>query len=449
MFYYFYPRMNHQLFHFFLKGYLPIYFLLLLGYTAKINWSDGQWQEVLEADARGYYAYLPALFIYVDLNFGFYEKVEVQHAYDPNLIYDYRSNVEGNMVNKYFAGAAVLIAPFFLLAHATSFLLQLPLDGYAQSYMIALTLAALFYAFVGLVMLKKTLALFKISPANVCITVSATLFGTHLFYYSLDEVGMSHVYSFAMVCCFLFQVTSYFLDMKPKRIFYAAFFFGMLVLIRPINAIVLFSIPFLSNEFERFLKGIRRLVHHPFLIGGAVVIILAIGSLQLMIYFLQTGKCWIYSYGNEGFDFGSPQVFSFLFSYRKGFFLYTPLAFLSLWGLLAVWKNRFLFWSISLFLGLVVYVLSCWWLWHYGGGFSARVMVDYLPFFALLLAFLLEAKRPKFIRYLFFSCLVLTVVVNQIQILQYRYYIIHWTDMNKEKYWNVFLDIPEVLRRRN
>ena len=62
--------------------YIPLIIVLLLMYTAKINWGYGQWENVIESDAKGYYAYLPAVFIYYDLNFSFLEEVEAK--YDQN-----------------------------------------------------------------------------------------------------------------------------------------------------------------------------------------------------------------------------------------------------------------------------------------------------------------------------------------------------------------------------
>jgi hypothetical protein len=40
---------------------------------------------------------------------------------------------------------------------------------------------------------------------------------------------------------------------------------------------------------------------------------------------------------------------------------------------------------------------------------------------------------------------VLLVIVCQIQTYQYRYNQIHWSEMNKEKYWEVFLRIDKLM----
>jgi hypothetical protein len=71
-------------------------------------------------------------------------------------------------------------------------------------------------------------------------------------------------------------------------------------------------------------------------------------------------------------------------------------------------------------------------------------MVEYLTYFMIPLAILLEKTRyPKLIRVL----TVLLVLVCLIQTIQYRNGYIHWSDMNKERYWDNFLRIDKVINR--
>ena len=179
----------------------------------------------------------------------------------------------------------------------------------------------------------------------------------------------------------------------------------------------------------------------------SIVIILSICSIQLIIYKWQTGTFFVYSYGKEGFNFGSPQIANFLFSYKKGFFLYTPICLISLFGFASIWKDKFKVITLFCFLFFVVYTLSSWWMWYYGGSFSSRVMVDFLPFYAILLGLLLQGTSKTFLRGTCFTVFFLLVLLNQIQTLQYRYYVIHWSNMDKESYWDTFLDIEPILNR--
>lgn len=47
--------------------------LISLFTAANVKWGDQRWHGIISHDANGYYAYLPAVFIYHDLNFNFYD----------------------------------------------------------------------------------------------------------------------------------------------------------------------------------------------------------------------------------------------------------------------------------------------------------------------------------------------------------------------------------------
>jgi hypothetical protein len=110
----------------------------------------------INGDGKGYYAYLPATFIYHDQPFNFIQKTEKKY-YPESTRCDFRVNVKGKLVNKYFIGTALLWSPFFLLAHLLSHVLDLPLDGYVPLYQYSILIAAVFYLWLGLFYLRKLL----------------------------------------------------------------------------------------------------------------------------------------------------------------------------------------------------------------------------------------------------------------------------------------------------
>ena len=95
------------------------------------------------------------------------------------------------------------------------------------------------------------------------------------------------------------------------------------------------------------------------------------------------------------------------------------------------------FWMIG-WLTFVVFILSSWWSWWYGGSFGCRVLIDYMPVFAIILAALLTRYRSWSFR----AILILLIVICQIQTYQYRYGMIHWDNMTQRKYFDVFLKLP-------
>lgn len=419
--------------------------LILTVASSNINWGKDHWKNIIEADGKGYYAYLPAVFIYQDLNFGFFDTIEKEKYYSPNLYYDYRIGANGRVINKYYAGTAVAQLPFFLAAHGLTSMLNYDADGYSKLYTFFVNLAGIFYLLVGLYFLNILLREYGIGRLHRSMIMFVAVFGTNLFYYSVSEPAMSHVYSFAFVSVFLFCAKKYFSDFNVKYIPLMGWVLGLIVLIRPVNGMIVLALPFMAGNLDTLRKGLSGIVREKRNLLLAAVLFFAIISIQLIIYKISAGKFFVYSYGEEGFRFLSPHMIDILFSYRKGLFLYTPVYLVSLFGLVFLWKSRrFEFFSWIVFFLFVTWILSSWWMWYYGGSFSGRVYVEYLPVFMILLAIALDQINKQAWKRILVSLLILLVILCQVQTYQYRYNQIHWSEMNKEKYWDVFLRIDKL-----
>jgi hypothetical protein len=422
--------------------------LMVLAASLNINWGKAHWKGILQSDARGYYAYLPAIFIYQDLNFGFFEKMEEKY-HDPNYYYDYRIWPEGKGSNKYYCGTALAELPFFLTAHLLSRPLGYPADGYSFPYFLFMNLAALFYLLAGLIYLRKILHLLNISERNKSLTLIVAVFGTHLFYYSVIEPGMSHIFSFAFIAMFVFFSMKLFLAPGKRLIILLAALLGILVLIRPVNGLIIFILPFAAGSYSVLRETLLKIFSsYKASLAAGLLLAAAIVSIQLILYKVATGKFFIYSYSEEGFNFSDPHITDILFSYRKGLFLYTPVLLVSMYGLRSLWRHsRFRFYSWLAFFMLITYVFSSWWMWFYGGSFSSRVYVEYIPLFMILLALSLENTGTAKIRRVYIGLLLLLTLFCQVQTYQYRYYQIHWSDTTKELYWKNFLRIDKLISR--
>lgn len=420
--------------------------ILMLGITSNVNWGGNNWKTVLESDAKGYYAYLPAVFIYHDPNFGFFDEIEKNTYLDENLFYDYRAFINGRYISKYYIGTAVIQMPLFLLAHLYAEMAGVATDGYSKPYMISITLSALLCLFTGLFFINKTLRQFTVSSQIRALILFVSVFGTNLFYYAISEPGMSHIYSFALISSFFYFLVRYFDDLKASRLHILALLLGLIILVRPVNGLVLLALPLAAGNYTRLKNGILVLFRNLRVLSGSVAIVLVILSLQLLFYKLSTGSYLVYSYTGEGFDFTNPHFFKILFSFKKGLFLYTPVYFLAFLGGIFLWKSqRFRFLSWMLFFIVITWVFSSWSNWWYGGSFSSRVYIEYLPVFMFVLALALMKITSQNIRKSLVVSLLLLVVICQIQTYQYRYNHIHWSDMDKQKYFEVFLRVDRLI----
>ena len=65
----------------------------------------------------------------------------------------------------------------------------------------------------------------------------------------------------------------------------------------------------------------------------------------------------------------------------------------------------------------------------------------------ILLAIALNEIKTKTQKQIWGALLIALIVVCQIQTFQYRHHDIHWSEMNKEKYWDVFLKVDKYLKK--
>ena len=383
--------------------------------AVNIRWGgDTAWMRIIQGDGRGYYAHLPAIFIY-DLSYKFYEEVE-----DAKLTiakYNYTRATSERLYNKYYLGTAIMQTPFFLMGHFVSWLADKPMDGYSKLYFKFIHLGGIFYCVLGLWFLSRFLSYYKLKEWQIVLVILFTFFGTNLLYYTVLENSLSHVYSFALFSAFAFYGHKFFHHFRKRYIVYLGALLGLIVVVRPINGLIIFALPLLAGSKEMLLLALEKLRKNALALSLGVFGGLLFVFAQLLVYKIGTGNWIINSYLNEtGFNFSGSHIYPFLFSYKKGMFLYTPMyLFAMLMSFYFYARNRLRFFSLFLFLWLVIYALSAWHQWWYGGSFSARVMVEYLPFYALPLGYALTKIKNKYKMAAFIALGVLISVVCIIQ----------------------------------
>jgi hypothetical protein len=425
---------------------LRITLLLIAAITTysaiNIRWGgDLRWMRIIQGDGRGYYGNLPAIFIY-DLSYTFFWEVEDKKMTIPK--YYYVKNTSGHNYNKYYLGTAIMQAPFFFMGHFVSWMADKPMDGYSKLYFKFIHLGGIFYAILGLWFLSRFLSFYKLKEWQIIVVILFTYFGTNLLYYSLLENSLSHVYSFALFSAFAFYGHKFFHHFRKRYIAYLGALLGLIVVVRPLNGIIIFALPLLAGSKEMLILGIEKLRKNALAISLGTLAGLLFVFAQLLVYKVGTGSWFINSYDQETFfNLTGSNIYPFLFSYKKGMFLYTPMyLFAMLMSFYFFAHNKLRFYSLLLFLWIVIYALSSWWQWWYGGSFSARVMVEYLPFYALALGYALTKIKNKYKKVAFLTLGTLITIFCIIQTIQAHYGLIHYVDMDKEWYWRVFLKLP-------
>lgn len=399
------------------------------------------------ADGRGYYEYLPALFIYNDITLTYLDTLESEFYTKESTIPIFTELKSGERLNKYFVGTALMQAPFFFIAHSIAKSSDnYVADGFSSIYQKWISYAAIFYLFLGMLCLRLLFQSYQVNNWWIFFCQLTILFATPLTHYVIYDAAYSHVYSFFLIALFLLLVRRYFQSNKGIFILFALLVFGLITIVRPINILVLLFTPLLTDSLRVYLSKVASIFksHLKYFLMGFVLMGL-IFSIQFYISYLQTGNSLNYNYGNEGFDFLNPNLYDFLFSYRKGFFLWTPIwfiIFIFALFILLVQKKYYHFTTFMVGFVLLVYVLSSWNAWSYGGSIGQRPMIDFYAAFSLLLI-PISVNKLKFYSIVLLLLTPVFIYVMQIQTYQYLKAIILQDGMDKEKYWEVFLETSD------
>ncbi len=400
---------------------LVLYVMIFLVFKSP----EKSWDRVINSDGKGYYAYLPAIFIYHDLQFKFVEQYETQYYPSNRAVFkEFRNDAGTRKVDKYFPGMAVLWLPFFLFGHVMAWLEIYPMDGYSLPYQYSIALSALLFLWLGARWLKKLLKLFGSDESTAAGITFATILGTNLIFFTIVEPSMTHVYSFALITGFMYAVYHLFHHFHAKWFVRSLLAFTLVFLIRPTNGLVVILIPFIAGSrvvlketFSKITSDKKTLLR-----GFAQALILL--AVPLVLWYLQTGKWIVYSYGDEKLGFLHPHFLSILFSYNRGWFVYTPIAFVSMFGLAGLYRqNRFRFFWLLGFLLLFIYVMSCWWVWYYASKCGQRVFIDLYAIVGILLLFLFKSVKDVVWKQLLTVLVVLLVSLNLLQFYQHTQWI--------------------------
>lgn len=423
---------------------VSIWALVILLTSAFTSWkSPESINRILKVDALGYYSYLPAIFIHKDIKFNYYDAIFQSDLNAGKKPFDFREETTQGIINKYYIGTALCQLPFFLPVYAYYSIQNMECTGYENAFQIAIHISAIFYFLLGLVCILKLAQLFNLSKNWAIILAYAILLGTNAGYLVVSEPGLSHIYSFFWVAIFLYGCKKIFLSESNKAtIFLVGISLGMILLIRPVNLIILMAIPFLAGDIKTIFT--KKNIQYSFIIGLLSMLIV---SIQAAYYYASTNTIFIYSYNEETFDFLNAHFFEFLWSYQKGFFLYTPL-FLFLFAsfILALQKKLYKeSMYFALFFILLTYIFSSWWLWHYGGGLGTRVYVEFYPLFIIPIIWYFTTLKSEFIKTLSILFLGIFVYFGQITHWQYRMGKIHWDSATKEEFINNLFRIDHLL----
>lgn len=399
--------------------------------------------NTISYDVFGYYIYLPLTFIFDGDSqeaLNYLNEIRVQYSSSETL-YQVQILPEGNFVMKYNSGWSICYAPFFFIGHLIASITSYPADGFSLPYQIAVFFGSTFYTILGLVFLIKILRSFFnqwLTVALIIILIFGTNYLIHITFHGQN--AMTHNIVFTAYTIIIWLTMKWYKSQKRSTLIYLAITCGLLILIRP-TEIVCLIIPLLwptqiENRTELFKKQIKQLI-----LFAAIIIL--IGGIQLIYWKIKTGHLFFTDYGNpaEGLDFLSPHTIDTLFSFRKGWFIYTPMMLLATIGFIELYrKNRKIFIPLFTFFILNLYLVSSWSCWWYAQSFSQRALIPSMVVMMIPLGYFIKYLwfKNKGLRLIGVLLIITMLALNIFQSVQYYKGVLPGDRITKDYYFATF-----------
>lgn len=400
---------------------------------------------VVDWDNFGYYLYLPATFIYDDLKLQNDDLIiEIQKKYDLSDSYYQAHGIHnGNRIIQYTSGFAFIYSPAFFAGHLWASLnSKYAIDGFSLPYQTSILIEAFLILFLGLLYLRKFALLF-FSERSTTFIIIILAFGTNFLQIASVNISSPHVILFTLYCIALYYTFKWHQNPSFKNIFIVASVTALMTLSRP-NELLFVIIPvfWIGGVFNNLKAKVQFLLKNPIQPIAAVVPFIILGVIQPLYWKYTTGE-WIFdTYINEDFKLLSPYLSEFLFSFKKGWLLYTPIMVFGLLGFITFAKKNYkLATPFLAFTLLNIWVLSSWDCWWYAGSFSQRSIVQSYPVFILPFGYLIQSIQARStLKYILFPIFTLLILFNLFQTFQFNHNIIDSSRMTKEYYWATFFD---------
>jgi hypothetical protein len=388
-------------------------------------------------DVMNYYSYLPATFC----NNGSFDLYKGADSLFLPI------GPKGTFMPKTTYGMSIMYAPFFALGYKIAYNQKSPLSGFSKPFALCLHWGSIFYLILGLIFLRKFLLVY-FNESVTALTLFSVLFGTMLFIYGYSQSEAPHGYLFCLFSAFLFFTHKWHQRQSLGYTVLIAITISLISLIRPTEIFIFLFFIFwnvktwadLKLKFQLFFKNYKHIILF-------ILIAFLFWLPQFLFWKKHTDHYVYFSYPGERFFWNDPQIFNILLSYRKGWLTYTPIIILSFIGFFFVKKDYPL--SKWIFIGItigMVYILSCWWDWAFGGCFGLRAFCQYIAFLSVPMAFFIHYIFYTTKKYFFNGFLTLLTSVfifscvcqNVGQTYQYLQHLIHYDSMTKKVYWDIF-----------
>ncbi len=346
--------------------------------------------NIMHGDAMGYYMYLPSALIYNNLKHPETTPAKLDGVsggvIDEIVGHTINKTPLGHSINQYTYGVALTEAPFFLIAHAWEKATGKQANGYSNTYVLWLRIAALVYCLLGLVIVYAILKKYFTPSISLFATIGL-FFCTNLFWFAECQAGMSHTPLFFLYA--LLMLLTIRVHERPRTSLFIAIGFigGLITIIRPTDILCLL-IPLLYNVYSvETLREKLAFVRNHLKVLPLVIIAFLIPIIPQLLYWKAiSGSYLFYSYGDQQFYWKDPKIIKGLFYFANGWLPYSPIMLFAVIGMAMYKRIKPWSWCLWALFPLYVYVIYSWYCYNYINGLGSRPMIHLYPILAIPLA---------------------------------------------------------------
>lgn len=400
---------------------------------------------ILSWDILAHYIYLPLAFDQHNLVLHgetYLQGVNEIYHVSPTF-YQFVGTPDGVLVSKCTMGWALLQLPFYGIAELWASLGNYPTDGFSEPYQVMMYVGAWFYSMLALVFTRKVLLHF-FTDRMTAFLLLLMVFGTNLYFMYYESVGQSNHFALFATALMVWRIICFYKNPVLRNAIWFGCSWALLALIRPPDGILgllffLWNVNAWGDFKTRFIWFFKTNRTVTLVVAGSFIVMFIP---QMLYWYASTGSFLINSYSNnngEGLDFVDPYLWEFLFSFRKGWLLYTPLMLFAFLGAFIMVRKSNQGRAFSLVSFLFLYVIASWTCWWYGSSFSSRAAIDMYPLCMVLVGFALAHLFQSKWRVFTGVLITLFLSLNLAQTYQATYNILNLSFATREYYFSTFL----------
>ena len=422
---------------------LVLILLCLFIFFFRLNYRESR---EITWDVFGYYLPLPATFIYNDplLNDRSWIDELNDEKHLSGTVYQISTTEKGEPMYFFLFGMSLFYSIFFFIGHFSAGIGGFPQDGFSDPYQISLVFGCMLYTFIGLYYLRKIMLYFSNERSTAIVLVMIVLgtnYAHHMTIKNLETVNVL----FMLAALVIWNTIQWHLDYKLKNLLVISIGLILMALVKPSEILfAFFPILFGIKNRHSFRSKWEIIKSHRRQFYIAISAALFIALPQAGYWFYKTGKPIYDTYKNAGvgLDFLSPHIWNTLFSFRKGWLIYTPIMIFALIGFRQLYRtNKGVFIPVFGTFICSFFIVASWTEWWYGAGFSIRPLITYYTLLSIPMVLFVDKlfEQKRIIQFAFIVLASFFLFLNQFQWWQLRHYILDPYRTTKEYYWAIFL----------